>query len=198
MLPPTDTLEGAAIVVEAALLSVTEPLTLAELRRLFEDELDNTALRAALAVLATRWQGRGVELVEVADGWRLQTRAAMQPWIARLKNDKPPRYSRAVLETLAVIAYRQPVTRGDIEEIRGVAVNPQIVKTLEERGWIETVGQRDTPGRPALFATTRHFLSDLNLKSLAELPPLEALGQLVAGDADSPTAPERAEPTETH
>jgi len=173
-------LEHTAIVVEAALLAAPEPLTLSELRRLFDGEVGNTTLRAALAVLDTRWLARGIELAEVADGWRFQTRAEMQPYLARLRNDKPPRYSRAVMETLAIIAYRQPVTRGDIEEIRGVAVNPAIVKTLEERGWIEVVGHRDTPGKPALFSTTGHFLSDLNLKSLAELPPLDQLGELVA------------------
>ena len=118
------------------------------------------------------WQGRAVELVQLADGWRFQTRPEVQPYLDRLNPEKPPRYSRAVLETLAVIAYRQPVTRGDVEEIRGVAVNRQIVKTLEERGWIEVVGHHDAPGRPALYATTRQFLSDLNLRGLSELPPL--------------------------
>jgi segregation and condensation protein B len=124
-----------------------------------------------------------VELVLVADGWRFQTRAEVQPFLDRLNPEKPPRYSRAVLETLAVIAYRQPVTRGDVEDIRGVAVNSQIVKTLEERGWIEVVGHKDVPGRPALFATTRQFLSDLNLRALAELPPLPELARdLIANE----------------
>ncbi|MBW8306431.1 MAG: SMC-Scp complex subunit ScpB, partial [Thiobacillus sp.] len=122
------------------------------------------------------------ELVQVADGWRFQTRAEMQPWLSRLKNEKPPRYSRAVLGTLAIIAYRQPVTRGDIEDIRGVSVNPNIIRTLEERGWIEAIGHRDVPGRPALFGTTGHFLSDLGLVTLSELPPLEELGHLVTPD----------------
>jgi segregation and condensation protein B len=118
-----------------------------------------------------------VELVEVAGGWRFQTRVEIMPWLSRLKNEKPPRYSRALLETLAIIAYRQPVTRGDIEEIRGVAVNPAIVKTLEERGWIEVVGHRDVPGRPALFATTQRFLSDLGLSALDQLPALPEVGE---------------------
>jgi len=139
-------------------------------------------LRRALEELRQQWQGRGVELVQVADGWRFQTRPEMQPWLSRLKNEKPPRYSRAVLETLAIIAYRQPVTRGDIEDIRGVSVNPHIIKTLEERGWIEAIGHRDVPGRPALFGTTAHFLSDLGLRTLSELPPLEELGNLVTPD----------------
>jgi len=139
-------------------------------------------LRRALEELRQQWQGRGVELVQVADGWRFQTRPEMQPWLSRLKNEKPPRYSRAVLETLAIIAYRQPVTRGDIEDIRGVSVNPHIIKTLEERGWIEAIGHRDVPGRPALFGTTAHFLGDLGLRTLSELPPLEELGNLVTPD----------------
>ena len=192
MKAPPDTVE---IVVEAALLAAPEPLALAELRRLFESGVERADLLAALDTLRERWQGRGVELVEVADGWRFQTRSGMQPWLARLKDDKPPRYSRAVMETLAIIAYRQPVTRGDIEEIRGVTVNPNIMKTLEERGWIEAVGHRDTPGRPALFATTPHFLSDLNLLSLAELPPLDDLGQLVVGTAPGADAGEAAPAT---
>jgi segregation and condensation protein B len=144
--------------------------------------LSNDTLRCALDELRVDWQGKGVELVQVADGWRFQTRADMQPWLTRLKNEKPPRYSRAVLETLAIIAYRQPVTRGDIEDIRGVAVNPHIIKTLEERGWIEAIGHRDVPGRPTLFGTTDHFLSDLSLRTLSELPPLDELGTLVTPD----------------
>ena len=181
---PNDNPDDLKVVLEAALLAAVEPLTLAELRRMFEQEesnpgLSNDVLRRALDDLRAQWHGRGVELVQVADGWRFQTRAEMQPWLSRLKNEKPPRYSRAVLETLAIIAYRQPVTRGDIEDIRGVSVNPNIIKTLEERGWIEAIGHRDVPGRPALFGTTSHFLSDLGLLSLSELPPLEELGNLV-------------------
>jgi len=164
-------------VLEALLLSSSGALTLAELKRVFEVELGNDFLRRALEELRADWQGRAVELVQVADGWRFQTRPEVQPYLDRLNPEKPPRYSRAVLETLAVIAYRQPVTRGDVEEIRGVAVNSQIVKTLEERGWIEVVGHKDVPGRPALFATTRQFLSDLNLRALSELPPLPELAR---------------------
>ncbi|MFO7542875.1 MAG: SMC-Scp complex subunit ScpB [Thiobacillus sp.] len=186
-LQPIDNPDDLKLVLEAALLAAVEPLSLAELKRMFEqDESDpglaGEVVHRALDELRDDWQGRGVELVRVADGWRFQTRAEMQPWIARLKNEKPPRYSRAVLETLAVIAYRQPVTRGDIEDIRGVSVNPNIVKTLEERGWIEAIGHRDVPGRPTLFGTTSHFLGDLGLRTLSELPPLEELGQLVTPD----------------
>lgn len=186
-LQPNDNPDDLKVVLEAALLAAVEPLTLAELKRMFErDEpnqgLSNDVLRRALDELRAQWHGRGVELVQVADGWRFQTRAEMQPWLARLKNEKPPRYSRAVLETLAIIAYRQPVTRGDIEDIRGVSVNPHIIKTLEERGWIEAIGHRDVPGRPALFGTTGHFLSDLGLVTLSELPPLEELGTLITPD----------------
>ena len=181
-LQPNESLDDLRIVLEAALLVAPEPLTLTELKRMFEHDLSNDQLRLALEELRQQWQGKGVELVEVADGWRFQTRAEMQPWLSRLKNEKPPRYSRAVLETLAIIAYRQPVTRGDIEGIRGVTVNPNIIKTLEERDWIEAIGHRDVPGRPTLFGTTDHFLSDLGLRSLSELPPLEELGKLVTPD----------------
>ena len=181
-LQPNDNLDDLRTVLESALLAAHEPLSLNELKRMFEQELSADMLRRALEELRQQWQGRGVELVQVADGWRFQTRPEMQPWLSRLKNEKPPRYSRAVLETLAIIAYRQPVTRGDIEDIRGVSVNPHIIKTLEERGWIEAIGHRDVPGRPALFGTTAHFLSDLSLRTLSELPPLEELGNLVTPD----------------
>lgn len=181
-LQPNDNLDDLRTVLESALLAAHEPLSLNELKRMFEQELSADMLRRALEELRQQWQGRGVELVQVADGWRFQTRAEMQPWLSRLKNEKPPRYSRAVLETLAIIAYRQPVTRGDIEDIRGVSVNPHIIKTLEERGWIEAIGHRDVPGRPALFGTTAHFISDLGLRTLSELPPLEELGNLVTPD----------------
>ena len=186
-LQPSDHPEDLKLVLEAALLAAVEPLSLSDLKRMFEHEssdqgLSNDVLRRALDELRGAWHGRGVELIQVADGWRFQTRAEMQPWLSRLKNEKPPRYSRAVLETLAIIAYRQPVTRGDIEDIRGVSVNPNIIKTLEERGWIEAIGHRDVPGRPALFGTTGHFLSDLGLRTLSELPPLEELGNLVTPD----------------
>jgi len=144
-LQPNDHPDDLTVVLEAALLAAIEPLSLAELKRMFEQDEPNKGLatdvlRRALDELRAQWHGRGVELVQVADGWRFQTRAEMQPWLSRLKNEKPPRYSRAVLETLAIIAYRQPVTRGDIEDIRGVSVNPNIIKTLEERGWIEAIG----------------------------------------------------------
>src|SRR5512139_1218529 len=186
-LQPSENPDDLKIVLEAALLAAIEPLSLAELRRMFEQDalnqsLSNDVLRRALDELRAQWHGRGVELVQVADGWRFQTRAEMQPWLSRLKNEKPPRYSRAVLETLAIIAYRQPVTRGDIEDIRGVAVTPQVVKLLEERGWIECIGHRETPGRPALFATTRAFLDDLGLRSLEELPPLSGQGEAAAAE----------------
>ena len=185
-LQPNESLDDLRIVLEAALLVASEPLTLTDLKRMFEHDLSNDQLRLALEELRRQWQGKGVELVEVADGWRFQTRAEMQPWLSRLKNEKPPRYSRAVLETLAIIAYRQPVTRGDIEDIRGVSVNPNIIKTLEERDWIEAIGHRDVPGRPTLFGTTDHFLSDLGLRNLSELPPLEELGKLVTADETLP------------
>ncbi len=164
-------------VLETVLLSSTTSMSLNELKRVFEEELNNDLVRRALEDLRTEWQGRGVELAMVADGWRFQTRPEYQRYLDRLNPEKPPRYSRATLETLAVIAYRQPVTRGDVEEIRGVAVNSQIIKTLEERGWIEVVGHKEVPGRPALFATTKHFLSDLGLRALSELPPLPDLAR---------------------
>lgn len=177
--------EDVKRVLETVLLGATVPLTLGELRRVFEDELHNDLIRRALDELRQEWQGRGVELTQVAEGWRFQTRPEYQAYLDRLNPEKPPKYSRAVLETLAIIAYRQPVTRGDIEEIRGVAVNSQIIKTLEDRGWIEVVGHKDVPGRPALFATTRQFLGDLGLRALAELPPLPELARetLLAGQA---------------
>jgi segregation and condensation protein B len=168
--------QEAKIVLETALLTAERPLPLAELRRLFTDELNADTLRALLDELRRDWSGRGIELVTLATGWRFQSTASMRPYLDRLNPEKPPRYSRAVLETLAIIAYRQPVTRGDIEEIRGVTVSSQVLKTLEERGWIESIGHREVPGRPSLFATTRQFLDDLGLRSLEELPPLEGAG----------------------
>jgi segregation and condensation protein B len=164
-------------VLEAALLASPDPVGLPELKRLFDGEMSADTLRNLLAELAEEWKGRAVELVNVASGWRFQTTAAFQPYIARLSPEKPPRYSRAVMETLAIIAYRQPVTRGDIEDIRGVGVSASIIQTLEARGWIDAVGNRETPGRPALYATTRQFLDDLGLRSLEELPPLEEIAQ---------------------
>jgi len=174
--------QEAKIVLETALLTAERPLPLAELRKLFADELNADTLRVLLDELRTDWSGRGVELVALASGWRFQSTAAMRVYLDRLNAEKPPRYSRAVLETLAIIAYRQPVTRGDIEDIRGVAVTPQVVKLLEERGWIECIGHRETPGRPALFATTRTFLDDLGLRSLEELPPLSGQGEAAAAE----------------
>lgn len=167
------------IILETALLASGEPLSLAELRRLFDETLDGETVREVLETLRTDWEGRGVELVNTASGWRFRTRPEYQRFLDRLNPQKPPRYSRAVLETLAIIAYRQPVTRGDIEEIRGVTVSSNIIKSLEMRGWIDVVGHRDVPGRPALYATTKSFLDDLNLRSLEELPPLSELGTLV-------------------
>lgn len=181
-------LAHAKTVLEAALLASQEPLALADLRKLFDDDLGNETLRKVLEELRADWEGRGVELVNVASGWCFRTRAEYQKFLDRLSPQKPPRYSRAVLETLAIIAYRQPVTRGDIEDIRGVVVSGNIIKTLEARGWIDVVGHREVPGRPALYATTRTFLDDLNLRSLEELPPLEDLGALVdsAGGSELP------------
>lgn len=170
-------------ILETVLLAGSGPMTLAELKRVFEVELSNDFLRRALEELRADWQGRGVELVQLAEGWRFQTKADYQRYLDRLNPEKPPRYSRATLETLAVIAYRQPVTRGDVEEIRGVAVNTQIVRTLEERGWIEVVGHREVPGRPALFATTKQFLGDLGLRALSELPALPELAKDIQASA---------------
>lgn len=162
-------------VIEAALLAATEPMPLSVLRRVFEPDIGTAVLQHLIADLQQDWQGRSVELVRLASGWRFQTRSELQPWLDRLKEARAPRYSRAVLETLAIIVYRQPVTRGDIEEIRGVTVSSQMIRLLETRGWIDTIGHRDTPGRPALYATTRKFLDDLGLRSLTELPPLAEL-----------------------
>ncbi len=171
-------------VLETALLTAQEPLPVSELRRLFADELGAEPLRKLLEELREEWSGRGVELVSVASGWRFQAKPELQSFLDRMNPQKPPRYSRAVMETLAIIAYRQPVTRGDIEDIRGVTVSSPIIKTLEGRGWIEVVGHREVPGRPELFGTTRQFLDDLGLRSLEELPPLEDLGSLVDQQAE--------------
>ena len=164
-------------VLEAALLAAREPMTPNDMKKMFDEELSTDTLRRLLDQLREEWADRPVELIQLASGWRFRTRAEYLPFLERLNPEKPPKYSRAVLETLAIIAYRQPVTRGDIEEIRGVAVNANVVKTLEERGWIDVVGHRDTPGRPALFATTKQFLDDLGLRSVSELPPLEQISQ---------------------
>jgi segregation and condensation protein B len=160
-------------VLETALICATQPLSVRELVTLFDDEVSADTLKSLLADLQLEWTGRGVELVKVATGWRFQSRPELRPFLDRLHPEKPPRYSRATMETLAIIAYRQPVTRGDMEDIRGVTINSLIIKQLEDRGWIEVIGHRETVGRPALFATTRQFLDDLGLSSLDQLPPLE-------------------------
>lgn len=159
-------------VIEAALLTSPQPLTLEELARLFIGTLTQTELLEALGNLAEHWKSRGLRLVESAGGWGFVTSSEVGEYLLRMSEQKVPKYSRAVMETLAIIAYRQPVTRGDIEDIRGVAVNPNVVRQLQERGWIQIVGHRETPGRPALFATTQLFLDDLGLKTLADLPPI--------------------------
>ena len=171
------TLELAEVkrVLEAALLSASEPLTVLQLKRLFAGEVDADNIRKVLDELKSDWAERPVELTSVASGWRFRVKPDYQRYLDRISSEKPPRYSRAVLETLAIIAYRQPVTRGDIEDIRGVAVSPPTLNALTERGWVEIVGHRETPGRPAIFATTKKFLDDLNLRSLEELPPLDEL-----------------------
>lgn len=163
-------------VLETALICAAQPMTLRELSVLFDGELANDTLKTLLGELQLEWTGRGVELVPVASGWRFQSRPEMRHYLDRLHPEKPPRYSRATLETLAIIAYRQPVTRGDMEDIRGVTINSLILKQLEDRGCVEVIGHRETVGRPALFATTRQFLDDLGLSSLDQLPPLEASG----------------------
>ncbi|WP_246797701.1 SMC-Scp complex subunit ScpB [Burkholderia perseverans] len=165
--------QEAKIVLETALICAQEPLKLGDLRKLFADGVSADTVRTLLEELKEAWSGRGVELVALATGWRFQSKPAMRVHLDRLHPEKPPKYSRAVLETLAIIAYRQPVTRGDIEEIRGVTVNTQVVKQLEDRSWIEVIGHRDVPGRPALYATTKQFLDDLGLKALDDLPALE-------------------------
>jgi segregation and condensation protein B len=165
--------QEAKIVLETALICAQEPLRVNDLRRLFDDDVGADTIRVLLEELRQDWQERGVELVALASGWRFQSRPAMREFLDRLNPEKPPKYSRAVMETLAIIAYRQPVTRGDIEEIRGVTVSTEVIKKLEDRSWIEVIGHRDVPGRPALYATTKAFLDDLGLRTLDELPPLE-------------------------
>lgn len=172
-------------VLETALICAPQPLNVRELGVLFDMEVSSDTIKSLLADLQLEWTGRGVELVQVASGWRFQSRPELRPYLDRLHPEKPPKYTRATMETLAIIAYRQPVTRGDMEDIRGVTINSLILKQLEDRGWVEVIGHRETVGRPALFATTRQFLDDLGLASLDQLPPLDgtevqdsALGRL--------------------
>jgi segregation and condensation protein B len=166
-------------IFEAALMTSQEPLSIAELKKMSDVPVDSAQVEAVLQQLVEKYADSGVELNRVASGWRFRARPEMQQFIERLDPQKPLRYSRAVMETLAIIAYRQPVTRGDIEEIRGVAVSQQVLKTLESRAWIESIGTRDTPGKPALYATTHQLLDDLNLRSLSELPALAEMGNLL-------------------
>ncbi len=176
--------EQIALILEAALMASERPLSLEAMGRLFDEPApDRAALKAALAHIARAYEGRAVELVEVASGYRFQVRPTWVPWVSRLWEEKPQRYSRALLETLALIAYRQPITRGEIEEIRGVGVSTQIIRTLLEREWIRVVGHREVPGRPALYATTRQFLDHFGLKSLEALPPLPAVQDLAQLEA---------------
>ena len=170
-----DDLGEAKSILEAALLVAGEPLSAAQLSKLFDPPLDQDVIRRLLDEIRDAWTARSVELTQVASGWRFRAKPKLQPYLDRLAPEKPPRYSRAAMETLAIIAYQQPVTRGDIEAIRGVQVSTNVIKTLEDRQWIEAVGHRETPGRPALYATTKNFLDDLGLRSLAELPPLADL-----------------------
>lgn len=174
--------EDAKRILETALLCAHQPMTVREMRTLFADQFNYDAVRTLLDEIVSDWSGRGVQLCELATGWRFQSRPEFQQHLDRLNPEKPPKYSRATLETLAIIAYRQPVTRGDIEDIRGVTVSSQIIKQLEDRGWVDVIGHRDAPGRPALFATTRQFLDDMGLASLAQLPALEGrLADAAAG-----------------
>ena len=196
-------------ILETALICAPQPLPVRELRVLFQDELGADTIKTLLLDLQQAWAQRGVELVQVASGWRFQSRPEMRDYLDRLHPEKPPRYTRASLETLAIIAYRQPVTRGDIEDIRGVTINSLVLKQLEDRGWVEVIGHRETVGRPSLFATTRQFLDDLGLASLDQLPVpanaaqpmgvLDGLAQLeglvdAAPSADEPLAVEANPP----
>ncbi|MFT7227835.1 MAG: segregation and condensation protein B [Methylophilaceae bacterium] len=164
-------------ILEAALLTAGEPLSLDDMLKLFAGRMERATLRMLLDELKQDWEDRTLDLIQVATGYRFQAKLELSAFIARLNPERQPRYSRAVMETLAIIAYRQPVTRGDIEQIRGVAVNPNVMRQLVERDWVDVVGQREVPGRPSLYATTKHFLDDLNLRSLAELPPFEDFSQ---------------------
>jgi segregation and condensation protein B len=182
--------QDAKRVLETALICASQPLPLRDMRVLFADAIGPDTLRSLLDELTREWDGRGVELVALASGWRLQSRPEMREYLDRLNPEKPPKYSRAVMETLAIIAYRQPVTRGDIEDIRGVTVASQIVKQLEDRGWVEAIGYRESPGRPALLATTKQFLDDLGLASLEQLPVMA--GVRIDAEHDLASMPEQA------
>ena len=179
------------IALEAALLAAQEPLPISELRKMFDEEIGADTIRRLLEELREAWKDRGVELAATASGWRFQTRASYQKFLERIHPEKAPRYSRAVLETLAIVAYRQPVTRGDIEEVRGVTVSAEVIGRLEARGWVEVIGHKEVPGRPALYATTKTFLDDLGLRSLQELPPLEDIAKTL--DL-TPTPPPDSQP----
>ncbi|MDO5288903.1 MAG: SMC-Scp complex subunit ScpB [Pseudomonadota bacterium] len=181
-------------ILETALICAPQPLTVRELRVLFDEALGADSIKALLEELQQDWAQRGVELVPVASGWRFQSRPEMREYLDRLHPEKPPKYTRATLETLAIIAYRQPVTRGDIEDIRGVTVNSQLLKQLEDRGWVEVIGHRETVGRPGLYATTRQFLDDLGLASLDQLPMLEHPAEQAASMFDALGAAEDAPP----
>ncbi len=170
-------------VVETALLCAQEPLPVNQLRKLFEPEAERGLIESVLNQLAEDWADRGLRLALLSNGWRFVSRPEMRMYLERLNPERPARYSRAVMETLAIIAYRQPVTRGDIEEIRGVTVSTQVIKALEERGWVEVIGHREAPGRPGLYATTRQFLDDLGLRALADLPPPVPVGEVASGAA---------------
>jgi len=176
-------------VLEAALLAAQQPLPIPELCKMFDEEIGADTVRRLLEELREAWKERGVELAVTASGWRFQTRPSFQKYLERINPEKAPRYSRAVLETLAIIAYRQPVTRGDIEDIRGVTVSTEVMRRLEERGWIDAIGHKEVPGRPALYATTKTFLDDLSLRSLQELPPLEDIAKTLDLAQNPPPAP---------
>src|SRR6185436_3853045 len=194
--PPLSDASQIKRVLEAALLSSAEPLPVVDLRKMFEEDVGADVIRRMLEELRAEWADKGAQLVNVASGWRFQVRPEYQRFLDRLNPQKPPKYSRAVLETLAIIAYRQPVTRGDIEEIRGVTVSSGILKALEARGWVDEVGHREVPGRPVLYSTTRMFLDDLNLRSLDELPPLKDLASLVEAEQRAVVGPEQFEGSE--
>ena len=179
-------------VLEAALLAAQEPLPISELRKMFDEEIRADTIHRLLEELREAWKDRGVELAATASGWRFQTRASYQKFLERIHPEKAPRYSRAVLETLAIVAYRQPVTRGDIEEVRGVTVSAEVMGRLEARGWVEVIGHKEVPGRPALYATTKTFLDDLGLRSLQELPPLEDIAKTLDLSPTPPPASQSA------